>query len=214
MDFDGLMGQLGNETPEQAAARALSKALRADTTGRPLELRFWKTVIAQELGVGKLHQKRLDGVVLAGERLGLFKMEGGTFTLLDAPEPKAVEPPPVEPEPEPDPEPEPKPPKDKKPYTYPDLMPCGHSTLWKQADGSCLGCEQKASPSWRYLGEHHDEIIPPRLRRTQEKMDTGGFGGLCCTPDGYYIGGLGNDCRYYRPPGIDPCDYHKAKPKG
>ena len=240
MDFEDVMGLFGGETPEQRAARALADAVRADTTGRPLTLRSWGSVVKGDLGVKKLHKKRMDEVVAEGERLKLFTVRKGIITMLDPPpepEKPAPAPQPEKPakkpktrkrqkappepekpkdeEPEPkDEEPEPKPEKKDGPLVHPEMMECGHFNFHKEKDGSCSACKTKSVPDWRFLSENADTPIPERLRRTEDKMASSGYGGLCCTPEGYYIGGVGNDCRYYRPPGVNVCAYHKNRPKG
>jgi hypothetical protein len=43
--------------------------------------------------------------------------------------------------------------------------------------------------------------VPMSKRRTKAKDEGLGFPGYCCDEDGYYIGGLGNFCRYHNPKG-------------
>jgi hypothetical protein len=43
--------------------------------------------------------------------------------------------------------------------------------------------------------------VPMSQRRTKEKDDGMGFPGYCCDEGGYYIGGVGNFCRYNAPKG-------------
>jgi hypothetical protein len=41
--------------------------------------------------------------------------------------------------------------------------------------------------------------FPMNMRRTAERERGLGFPGYCCDADGWYIGGIGNDCRYDSP---------------
>jgi hypothetical protein len=63
---------------------------------------------------------------------------------------------------------------------------------------------------WKIRGLH--EPVPPAMRRASRK-DGPNWPGLCCDRDGFYIGGVGNDCRFYRPEGKEKCETHKSNHK-
>ena len=91
---------------------------------------------------------------------------------------------------------------------------CGHMS-WAtpeqdeaaRAEGKCCG-NWKHQPSWSVRGLLYP--VPENQRRTVEKERSGGWPGLCCDPTtGLYIGGVGNDCRYYNA-GKARCMVHAA----
>lgn len=47
------------------------------------------------------------------------------------------------------------------------------------------------------------------LRRSKTRPDTPGWPGYCCDDDGYYIGGLGNNCLFYSPD-HRRCEVHRG----
>jgi hypothetical protein len=54
--------------------------------------------------------------------------------------------------------------------------------------------------------------VPESQRRTPEKERSGGWPGYCCDDEGYYIGGLANNCRYENPKG-PWCQVHQSHGK-
>ena len=89
----------------------------------------------------------------------------------------------------------------------PALLPCGHLYWTGEApEGSCCprGGQTNAPRRWR-LGSV--EIVPSSQRR-ESGARAKGWPGYCCDEAGKYIGGLGNDCRYYGPAG-QRCKAHR-----
>ena len=93
----------------------------------------------------------------------------------------------------------------------PDLrmLDCGH-TNWSGASAHeearaagfcCEGGRKKMSVSWRDLRGPYVRPIPAHARRTVDKDRGPGFPGLCSDHEGYYIGGVVNDCRMGSPDG-------------
>ena len=65
------------------------------------------------------------------------------------------------------------------------------------------------SVAWQVRGLY--ESVPKALRKSPEKQKGLGWPGLCCDPaTGLYIGGLGNNCRYYHS-GTERCVIHASK---
>jgi len=93
------------------------------------------------------------------------------------------------------------------------LHPCGHFS-WAspeedeaaRAEGKCCG-NWKHLPKWEVRGLYSP--VPEGQRRSPEKQRIEwGWPGLCCDPKtGLYIGGIGNDCRYYHK-GSERCVVH------
>ena len=77
----------------------------------------------------------------------------------------------------------------------------------------CWKCAQgKSRDSYRDQKLGHQTPIPKGRQRTEIRERSGGFPGLCaCPKTGFYIGGLGNDCRRYSLP-EDRCVVHRPKP--
>ena len=111
----------------------------------------------------------------------------------DAPIPKSQ----IEPEPEPEIEPISRVMRGDGPKLY----SCGHFDWYTveqhaeaQAKGRCCaGAERSGHVDWRVAG-----LIKP-VPAIQRRVAGGksGYSGLCCNSEGYYIGGIGNDCRHY-----------------
>jgi hypothetical protein len=112
------------------------------------------------------------------------------------------------------------------------VFPCGHANstskdssqqILAQAGGYCCYAWQVASElaaqieygvpqlavNWYVRGLTYP--VPQHRRRSKEREATGGWAGLCCDPEtGFYIGGLGNNCRYYHK-GPERCIVHRRK---
>lgn len=120
-----------------------------------------------------------------------------------------------------DPEPEepadtPAPKNQKEPL----FLDCGHlnfssseAQVTARAEGFCCvaGRNVRAPVNWMLLKGDFRRPIPKRVWRSAEKEKSGGFPGLCVDAAGYYIGGVGNDCRYYRPEGSEVCSHHQVQ---
>jgi len=218
-------------TPEETAARAIYAALVADT-GRPKGMGHWKPVVKEALGVKALWARRWQAVLELGKTLGLFEVDDSRKYPVLVPLEQ------VEPEPEPEPTPErgsyisnidASIPDDWEP---PGMLPCGHpETQYKKLEpdpedhrrgktyetvlvtdvADCLMCAAGVPGHPQYTEEEYKKPLPENMRRTRYKVMMGGFPGYCVDDEGYYIGGVGNDCRYYRPKGTDMCAHHKAE---
>lgn len=114
--------------------------------------------------------------------------------------------------PEPPPPSVPPPPPEKEVTRRAVHHPCGHLS-WAspeqdeaaRAEGKCCG-NWKHLPNWTVRGLHTP--VPHSHRRSPEKEGGMGWPGLCCDPvTGLYIGGVGNDCRYYHN-GPERCVVH------
>jgi hypothetical protein len=75
-----------------------------------------------------------------------------------------------------------------------------------RAEDKCCG-NWKHPPKWEVRGLYFP--VPEGQRRSHEKQRVEwGWPGLCCDPKtGLYIGGVGNDCRYYHT-GPERCVVH------
>lgn len=182
------------------AAHAIAAAVKAHT-GRVRPVDAWKSTAARVLGVSRLYSKRWNQVLDQGVELGLFEINNRRYSypVIDLLEPK--------PQSAPEPEPEPQStahPQEERSYNVPELpenwepptfMDCGHSNAWLEPDGTCRACTMKVAPNWMKLRGAFLRPIPVDMRRTTRKIDQGGFEGYCCDREGYYIGGIFNDCR-------------------
>lgn len=171
------------------AAIAVRDALVTDA-GRVKSVDHWKKTAAEALGIGKLFQARWDSVLEAGESLSLFTIDTATFSypvlkLIESPEVvdelvpieiEVIEPTPI--------------PGDWNPPQY---MDCGHLDLWQSKEG-CSACARRAPPNYRFLRGDFVRPIPEKRRRGPHRSSAG-FPGLCTNSDGFYIGGVANDCR-------------------
>jgi len=78
--------------------------------------------------------------------------------------------------------------------------------------GACCA-NPKGQVFWEFLRGEYIRPIPVEKRRAPGKGANGGFPGYCTDDEGYYIGGIGNNCHHY---GVDDrrCVVHrKAPPK-
>jgi len=99
-------------------------------------------------------------------------------------------------------------------------LDCGHlnwhtdeSNAIAEAEGHCCANgKNKHLISWQYLRGKYVRPLPMQSRRTVDKERMGGFPGYCCDDDGFYIGGIGNDCRHHGPDG-KRCVVHRIVPK-
>ena len=103
-------------------------------------------------------------------------------------------------------------------------LDCGHTNWHSEAvqeqarsEGFCCeGGRKNDVVEWDRLRGKYVRPLPVALRMTWEKAhDTSkwrGFPGYCCNDAGYYIGGVANDCRYYRPKGESVCPAHRPDP--
>lgn len=217
---------LGKVSPLEAA-EAVQDAIRSHT-GRRCKVDSWRGVAAEALGFKRLSKKRWEEVLSVGVGAGLFEVDSHSlsYPVLVALEPVEVK---VEIDididlsddgsrnrdgkakvvRDDDVEPSFNPPADWKP---PHTLPCGHvnwesaeSNAVAQAEGKC--CANKGPYQWRVRGLTHP--VPVSMRRSMEKVRSGGFPGLCCDMEsGLYIGGLGNDCRHYHD-GENRCVVHQ-----
>ena len=134
-----------------------------------------------------------------------------------------VEPPPVEPPAQEAPPAEVEPPV--SPAAEPSAPPavvryldCGHMNWHRtekneqaRAEGRC--CANQGQPiGWSHLKGVYARPIPKSQRRAAEKDHGFGFPGYCCDVDGWYIGGIGNDCRFYSPD-ERRCSMHTVAPR-
>lgn len=204
------------------AAEAVRDAVLAHKGRRPAADR-WKPVAAKVLGVSRLYQKRWDAVLARGAELGILRedKESLSYPVLEVTTP----PEPEEPEPEvavvptrPPPEPY-KPPPLPENWNPPKMMDCGHLSFREQTEINeegvettfCEGCRKKYPPSWRDLKGEFVRPLPKYHHRTEEKARGGGFPGYCCDDEGYYIGGITNNCRYANPKDKTKwCAYHRS----
>lgn len=96
------------------------------------------------------------------------------------------------------------------------LLDCGHCDFGSdaeheaaRAEGRCCGGADKGRMiHWWALAGRFVRPVPPRERRSKAR-EGAGYPGLCCDDAGLYVGGVGNDCRYYRPAGSNLCTYHR-----
>lgn len=119
-------------------------------------------------------------------------------------------------EPDPPPAVEPGP----EPADYgPRFLDCGHLNWYSDADNEvaraeghcCVGGKRKIVSSLLYRKGEYVRPFPTSMRRSPERERGMGFPGYCCDADGWYIGGIGNDCRYDSPD-ERRCAVHGAPP--
>lgn len=116
------------------------------------------------------------------------------------PEPQPIAPPtPAPPTPEPQ--------EVGDPGFGPVFFDCGHLNWYRdeanetaRAEGFCCeGGRKKVVVSLAHLKGQYVRPLPRNERRSPERERGMGFPGYCCDADGWYIGGIGNDCRYNSP---------------
>ena len=221
-DSGDLKGWSASGPTNEDAARAIYHAIAA-STGRRKRSWHWATVAKIALGIKRMSTPRWEEILKAGKTLGLFEVDSTTFkypilVVLDIEdvEGEDVEDEDVEDvadgfdfmEVEEEVKVQPVRNKDKwknskmpEGFTGPQVLKCGHTDWYgeaahktaREAGKCCAG--YKSVPSWQRRGLI--EAVPLRSRRTVEKGKGVGWPGLCCNPDtGFYIGGIGNNCRY------------------
>lgn len=93
---------------------------------------------------------------------------------------------------------------DPKTRNHAAFLDCGHLNWRSESEneaavvaGKC--CANTVPISWTHLRGKYLRPLPAGVQRTLEKDSNGGFPGYCCDNDGWYIGGIGNNCRFYSP---------------
>lgn len=89
----------------------------------------------------------------------------------------------------------------------PRFMDCGHLNWYSESDNEaarseghcCTGGKRKVVASLIHLKGEYIRPFPTNMRRSPERERGQGFPGYCCDGEGWYIGGIGNDCRYDSP---------------
>lgn len=72
----------------------------------------------------------------------------------------------------------------------------------------CHYCRMNVPGNPVYQEEAYRKPVPRGRRRTAERQAGPGWPGYCCDADGYYIGGISNDCRSN--PGGLRCEVHRG----
>lgn len=123
------------------------------------------------------------------------------------------------PEPEPVPEPAIVAPEPEPAECGPRFLDCGHLNWYSDVDNEaarvaghcCDGGRRKVVSSLVHRRGEYVRPFPANMRRTPERERGMGFPGYCCDAEGWYIGGIGNDCRYDSPD-ERRCVVHGAPP--
>lgn len=213
---EGLPGTLPAASPAEAVAAAVA------ASGGSLRLSKAKRVARGASGITRMGVKRWEKILSQGAEAGLFSVAEGYLKLPEA----KVETPAAPPEPPSEPvaaEVGAAPVN----WTPPAVLECGHTNyaapdpqdpahVEAREHGFCCAearlasARQKAALSvdWRVRGL--SSSVPEKFRRSRDRHNGPGFPGLCCDPKtGFYIGGVGNDCRYAK--GKKRCTVHAAK---
>lgn len=107
------------------------------------------------------------------------------------------------------------------PLGAPYTLDCGHMNFFpndahveaQRAGFCCDGGRRKRLIHWQMLRGPYLRPLPVSARRTRDKTEdrstNRGFPGYCCDDQGWYIGGLANDCRHFRPDGAPLCTAHR-----
>lgn len=90
-------------------------------------------------------------------------------------------------------------------------------SMWVQSAVDCRYCKGEGAhlvvPDYRSQKGVYRKPTPFQLRRTSERQGGMGWPGLCTdSKTGFYIGGIGNDCRYYHS-GKTRCEVHSLPGK-
>ena len=85
------------------------------------------------------------------------------------------------------------------------ILDCGHidwsgdaANATARESGHCCA-NHRHQVFWSQLKGAYVRPLPSHYRRTIEKERGPGFPGYCCDDEGFYIGGVANDCRHYGP---------------
>lgn len=194
-------------TPAEVGARAVNEALKARRAAgkRVQSVTVWKKVARNAMGVARLTESAWEAVLDRAYELRLFEVDADSYSYpVLQPMPEEMEAPEPTPEPEPEateePEPEPPPKSTINPEVY-RVMDCGHYARFAQ-DGTpatCSHCAEGKKRDYRKATGEWRTPVPMKMRRTMEKHEGPGWPGECYHPEtGFYIGGVGNDCRYYQ----------------
>ena len=213
------VGQAMTADPNEGAAWLIWCSLRA-YTGRRLKVDRYRALAAPALERRRLSQSKYEAVLRAGERIGILKIDdtSGAYPFLlamDLPEPESK----AEPDPEFDSEIEPEtdlefehvskpidpyvplvPDAPSDDWNPPKYLDCGHMNGSDEATNDaarakgfcCYGGEEKRSVNHRRTHGEYCKPVPMNLRYSKEKAAMGGFPGLVCDDDGYYVSDIVN----------------------
>lgn len=84
--------------------------------------------------------------------------------------------------------------------------------VWVKSPEDCHDCQAGKPGHPRYQTGKYRVPVAKGKRRTLEKEHAGGWSGFCCDEEGYYIGGISNDCRRENLKG-PWCEVHARKTK-
>jgi len=106
------------------------------------------------------------------------------------------------------------PPAPSTPTRVASYHSCGHLSWASPEQDEAARAEGKCCGNWKYLPNWSvrglTSPVPKGHQRSPEKEGGMGWPGLCCDPKtGLYIGGVGNDCRYYHN-GPERCIVHSV----
>jgi len=216
--FDELSKGVQAPTSKSAAEAIASVLLssrtkRGDLRRRPVS--FAKKLARDHFGWKRMGEKRWQEILQIGLDAGWFTFEGGKLLgSLSPDEDEESSAPPANTITDPEDDWEPPPPP-KNGRVGPKLFDCGHWN-WggdhasaRKEGKCCAGWKQQ--PSWPDLKGDYVRPLPMNQRRTQHKTDHPGFPGYCCDSKGYYIGGIGNNCRWNKAK-RKRCPVHGGKP--
>lgn len=216
----------GAEAPtSQSAAKAIADSLSLSLTKKGVyrrrPLSFGKQIARDHFGWKRMGEKRWQEILQAGLDAGWFTLDGGKLlgssfpdegneeAILEAGLSRQTT---TEETEEDDWEPLP---PSKNGGGGPKMFDCGH-WAWggdhasARKEGKCCAGWQQC-PSWPDLKGDYLRPLPMNQRRTHHKTEHPGFPGYCCDSKGYYIGGLGNNCRFNKTK-RKRCPVHGGKP--
>jgi len=216
----------GAEAPtSKSAAKAIADSLSLSLTKKGIlrrrPLSFGKQIARDHFGWKRMGEKRWQEILQIGLDAGWFTIEGGKLLGSLSPDEDAEETiaeagggseETTEETEEDDWEP---PPPPKNGRCGPKMFDCGH---WNwggdhasaHKEGKCCA-NWSQQPSWQDLKGEYLRPLPMNVRRTQHKTDHPGFPGYCCDSKGYYVGGIGNNCRFNKSK-RKRCPVHGGKP--
>lgn len=220
------------DTSELAAAQALRKALlELESAGKEYPKQtHWIPLVRKALGRSRLRRSLFDKVVAAGIQAKLFKKDGEYLFIPPETKEPAKKPPSKRTEspgiriPE----------KPKAPSPH-RIMDCGHPNFQRvpkegtedeeylcnqvrprnvrrfNGPEDCYMCSAGLPGKPQYQKGEYRSPVPLGNRRTASKDSHTGFPGLCADPEtGFYIGGVGNNCRLYHD-GPERCVAHAPR---